>query len=87
MNRRNFIKGIAGIIAAASAPAIIPIKSIMPVKQIILPGDIGFKTMAARVQISHLQTEFGIMDLILDDMARAMAKQIDESIIFGNKLN
>ena len=42
MNRRSFLQGIAGILAAGVAPSILPASSIMRVKAIVLPGDEDF---------------------------------------------
>lgn len=38
MNRRNFLTGLAGILASGVAPAVLPAGSIMRVKSVLLPG-------------------------------------------------
>lgn len=40
MDRRGFLRGLAGCFAAAAAPAVLPSGIIMPVRQIIVPPPI-----------------------------------------------
>lgn len=38
MDRRGFLRGMAGILAAGAAPAVLPSGILMPIKSLILPG-------------------------------------------------
>lgn len=40
MDRRGFLRGLAGCFAAAAAPAVLPSGIIMPVRQIVVPPPI-----------------------------------------------
>jgi len=46
MNRREFLKGLSGILAAGVAPAYIGAEVLMPVKKIWAPGEITVNTIA-----------------------------------------
>ena len=76
MDRRSALKGIGLIIASATAPAIIPIKSIMPVKQIIKPAD--FRTYYAKTVYSQDGSRFpDFMALVRKELASALGVSVD----------
>ena len=42
MNRRGFLTGMAGILAAGYAPSVLPSGIIMPIRKLLLPEDFGY---------------------------------------------
>ena len=73
MNRRLAIKGIAGILLAASAPAIIPIERIMPVK--IMPSNLVHTIPKDWMETLDWQKE------TMMQFSKIFSVEIDKSII------
>lgn len=78
MNRRGFLKGMAGILAAGVAPALIPSGILMPVRQLWTPsrnplfaGELGnYGGISVKMQASAdgiLWTDIGAAGTILSD--------------------
>ncbi len=86
MDRRSALKGIGLIIASATAPAIIPIKNIMPVKAIIKPT--GWQTMYASVKVSdEFYKDVGNSEsFIMDELAKSLDIAFNNSFINGAPL-
>ncbi len=49
MNRRGFLKGLAGIFAAGVAPAVVGSDILMPVRDLVLPSQIDDEVFVAIV--------------------------------------
>lgn len=61
MNRRGFLRGMAGILAAGVAPAVIPSGILMPVRTLWKPSALGPTIFDLRaMQINDLQRWYNL---------------------------
>lgn len=81
MNRRGFLGGLAGILAAGVAPVVMPAGILMPTRKLLLPttatGDFTIELWT--------RSQKDAESLVRLELVDCMTKRLDESLMRGEK--